>query len=135
MSCPHWHWTATPYGPLAPTIHPLCSFVLITPHSCPSLEMSDSLRQKAGSRALSRGTNSQNTMSPHSTRDFSPRANLEAQITASPSPVTSAKDARSWLENKGWILSSEDSSGAKLSDILLAATLSFKLPADACTAI
>ena len=74
-------------------------------------------------------------MSPHSAQDFFPRADLEAQITASPSPVTSAKDARSWLKNKGWILSSEDSSSAKLFDILLAATLSFKLPADACTAI
>ena len=52
-----------------------------------------------------------------------------------PSPVTSAKDAQSWLESKGWMLNSEDSSSSKLSDVLLAATLSFKIPADASTAI
>ena len=44
-------------------------------------------------------------------------------------------DAQSWLENKGWMLNSEDNSSMKLSDILLAATLLFKLLADTCSAI
>ena len=85
---------------------------------------------------LSRGTNSsQNATSPQNARDFSPRPNLEAQISAVPSPVSSAQDARSWLENKGWILSSEESSALKLADILLTATIAFKLPSDTSNAI
>ena len=56
-------------------------------------------------------------------------------ITASPSLVASAKDARSWLKNKGWLLPSEENSKSKLVDILLSATLSFKLQAKASTAI
>ena len=74
-------------------------------------------------------------MSSQNTQSFSPRADLEPQITATPSPVTSAKDTRSWLESKGWMLNSEDSTISKLSDVLLATTLSFKLPADASMAI
>ena len=49
--------------------------------------------------------------------------------------MSSATDARSWLESKGWILSSEANSGLKLADILFSASLSFKLPAEASTAI
>ena len=52
-----------------------------------------------------------------------------------PSPVSSAKDARSWLKNKGWVLNSEESSAPKLADILLSATIDFKLPADASNTI
>ena len=52
-----------------------------------------------------------------------------------PSLVSSAKDAQSWLESKSWVLNSEDSSALNLADILLSATISFKLPADASTAI
>ena len=63
------------------------------------------------------------------------QANLEAHITASLSSVSSAKNAQSWLKNKGWMLNSEYNSSTKLSDILLVATLSFKLLADACTTI
>ena len=85
---------------------------------------------------LSRGTNSsQNATSPQNTRDFSPQPDLEAQILAAPSPVSSAQDARSWLENKGWVLSSEESSALKLTDILLTATIAFKLPSNAGNAI
>ena len=54
---------------------------------------------------------------------------------ASPSPVSSAKDAWSWLEGKGWLLNSEDSTSIKLLNILLSATHSFKLPVDANTAM
>ena len=74
-------------------------------------------------------------MSPQNVQGFSPWANLEVQITALPSPVSLAKDAQSWLKNKGLLLNSEDNSTSKLLDILLSATLSFKLPADASTAI
>ena len=49
--------------------------------------------------------------------------------------MSSTKDARSWLENKGWLLNSEDNTNFKLADILFSASLAFKLPADACTAI
>jgi hypothetical protein len=84
----------------------------------------------------SRGSNySQNNTASQSPRRFSPRADLDAQILATPSPVTSAKDAWSWLENKGWILNSEENSVPKLADILLSATISFKLPTEASTAI
>jgi hypothetical protein len=49
--------------------------------------------------------------------------------------VSSAKDAWSWLEMKGWALISEIYSKSKLTDILPSAMLSFKLPAKADTAI
>ena len=98
--------------------------------------MSDVSRQKNGPQATSRrSNNNQSSTSSQSPRSFSPQADLEAQVTAMPSPVSSAKDARSWLEGKGWLLNSEDNTSSKLSDILLSATLSFKLPADANTAI
>ena len=98
--------------------------------------MGDSLRQKPGSRTLSCGANSsQNNTSPQKAQDFSPRADLEAQVTATPSPVSLAKDTWSSLESKGWLLNSQNNMAAKLSNILLSATLSFKLPADASTAI
>ena len=67
--------------------------------------------------------------------DFAPQPNLDAQIAASPSPVSSAKDSRAWLEKKGWLLNSEDVSARKLADILFSAALSFKLPPEANVAI
>ena len=96
--------------------------------------MGDSAKQKSSSWTSSCGINSQNTTSQNS-QDFLPWANQEAQILASPSLVSSAKDAWSWLEKKGWALNSEIYSKSKLADILLLATLSFKLPAKADTAI
>jgi hypothetical protein len=60
---------------------------------------------------------------------------LEAQLLASLSSVESAKDTRSWLEKKGWMLSSEPYSKNKIAEILFSATLSFKLPPGANTAI
>jgi hypothetical protein len=68
-------------------------------------------------------------------RNFSPRADLEAQLNASASPVASAKDACAWLEKKGWVLTSESYSKNKLAEILFSVALSFKLPPDADTAI
>ena len=98
--------------------------------------MSDASKQKSGPRSTTRASNfSQNATSTQNPRSFSPRANLEAQILAAPSPISSTKDARSWLKNKGWILNSEENSNAKLSDILFTASLAFKLPTDACAAI
>ena len=57
------------------------------------------------------------------------------QILASFGPVSSANEARTWLEKKGWILSSESYSKNKLAEILFSASLSFKLPPEADTAI
>ena len=96
--------------------------------------MGDSLKSKNSPRSSSRGSNS-NAASSLGNRDFSPRADLEAQLLASPSPVSSVKDARSWLEKKGWMLNSEDYTKKKLADILFSASLSFKLPPEANTAI
>ena len=56
-------------------------------------------------------------------------------VLTAPSLVALAKDAQSWLKNKGWILNSEENSNFKLADILFSALLAFKLLADACTAI
>ena len=57
------------------------------------------------------------------------------QITASASPVASVKDAYTWIEKKGWLLSSESYSKGKLVEILFSVVLSFKLPPEAETAI
>ena len=98
--------------------------------------MSDVSRQKNGPRVPLHGAiSSQNSTSPQNVQSFSPWPDLEAQITATPSPVSSAKDAWIWPESKGWMLNSEGNTSSKLSDVLLATTLSFKLPADASTAI
>ena len=98
--------------------------------------MGDTSRQKSGTRVLScRVNSSQNTKSPQNVRGFSRWPDLEAQISAAPSPVSSTKDAWSWLESKGWVLNSEDSLAPKLADILLSAMISFKLPANASTTI
>ena len=110
------------------------------PQQAPSLsshcKMSDVPRQKPGTRVISHGVNSsQNTTSPQNFQGFSPRPDLEVQILAAPSPVSLAKDTWSWLESKGWVLNSEDSSVLKLADILLSAMISFKLLADASHAI
>ena len=98
--------------------------------------MGDSTRPKTGPRTASHGSNvSPNNTSAQSAQSFSTRADLEVQIAASPSPISSAKDTRSWLETKGWLLPSEENSKLKLADILLSATLSFKLLAKANSVI
>ena len=98
--------------------------------------MSESSKQKSSAQSAPRSSiYSQNSTSSQSPRDFLPQDDLKAQINTSPSPVTSAKDARSWLEGKGWLLNSEGPSSIKLADILLSVTLTFKLPAEASTAI
>ena len=92
--------------------------------------MGDSSKAKSvptSNRSTSRGSNS-NVASLIGRREFVPRPDLDAQIQASPSPVSSARDARAWLEKKGWLLNSEEVTKFKLADILFSAALSFKLP-------
>src|SRR5712675_1573181 len=96
--------------------------------------MGDSSNSRNNPQSTSRGSNNANA-SPLGNRNFSPQADLDAQIHASSSPVTSAKDVSSWLGKKGWILNSEPCSTIKLADILFSAALSFKLPPEAETAI
>jgi hypothetical protein len=56
-------------------------------------------------------------------------------VAASASPVSSADNAHSWLEKKGWMLASEPYMKSKLAEVLILATLLFKLPAEADTAV
>jgi hypothetical protein len=95
--------------------------------------MGDSSKPKNIPRSSSRGSNS--NASALGNRNFSPRPDLEAQLNASVSPVTSVKDACAWLEKMGWMLTSEPYSKNKLAEILFSVALSFKLPPDADTAI
>jgi len=98
--------------------------------------MGDSTKTKSKNnpRSSSLGSN-KNNASSLGNRDFSPRADLEAQILASSSPIASAMDACSWLEKKGWSLSSESYSKNKLSDILFSAALAFNPPPEVDSAI
>lgn len=57
------------------------------------------------------------------------------QLQASPSPMTNAKDASSWLETKGWILTSKNYTKPKLADILFTVALTQKLPSDVSATI
>ena len=74
-------------------------------------------------------------MASQSSQGFLPQANLEACVITSPSLVSSVLDTWSWLKSKGWLLNSEGTSRKKLANILLSATLSFKLPAEASMVI
>ena len=67
--------------------------------------------------------------------DFSHQSDLEAQLQAFPTPVSSVKGTHSWLEKKGWLLNSEDNLKRKLADILFSASLSFKTPPEANMAV
>ena len=87
--------------------------------------MSDSLKSKNSPWSSSHGSNS-NVASSQGNWDFSPQANLEAQLLASPNLVSSVKDTCSWLEKKGWMLNSEDYTKNKLADIFFSASLLFK---------
>ena len=95
--------------------------------------MGDSLKSKNSTRSSARGTSNGN-LAPGN-RTLSPRADLDSQITASTGPVTSVKDASSWLKKKGWILATEQCSKTKLAQILFTAVLSFKLPPEVDTAL
>ena len=95
--------------------------------------MGDSSTPKNIPQSSSCGSNS--NASALGYRTLSPRDDLDAQISASASPVTSAKNACTWLEKKGWLLSSESYSKTKLAEILFSVALTFKLPPEADTAI
>ena len=95
--------------------------------------MGDSSKSKNNPRSSSRGSNS--NASVLGNQNFVPRSDLEAQLNASASPVTSVKDACAWLEKMGWMLTSKSYSKNKLAEILFSVALSFKLPPDADTAI
>ena len=96
--------------------------------------MGDSGKKKNMARTSSQSSSSAGNVSTGN-RELLSRADLEAQLQASPGPVTDAKDARSWLEAKGWILASEKYTKPKLADILFTVALTQKLPSDACAAI
>lgn len=46
-----------------------------------------------------------------------------------------AIEAQSWLKKKGWLLNNKNYTNKKPTDTILSASLSFKLPAEASTAI
>jgi hypothetical protein len=95
--------------------------------------MSDSNKNKNATRA-NRGSIGPGNVST-GTRDLPSRADLEAQLQSSTGPVTCVKDARVWLDTKGWILAGEKYTKPKLADILFTVALSSKLPNDASSAI
>ena len=83
---------------------------------------------KAKNRASSRG--SQETTSSQ----LLPRSDLIAASSAT-SPIAGPKDARNWIESKGYILSGERYTKPKLADILLTVVIDSKVPAEAKSAI
>jgi hypothetical protein len=96
--------------------------------------MSDTSKSKITSRSSSCSSNN-GGMSSIGSQTISSRAGLQAQVTASVSPVSSAKEACSLPEKKGWKLSSKPYSKNKLTDIFFSAALVFEILAEANTAI
>jgi hypothetical protein len=96
--------------------------------------MDNSSKSKVNPRSSSCGSNNRGKTLVGS-RTFLPRSDLEAQVAASASPVSSVDEAHSWLEKKGWMLTSEPYTKSQLAEVLFSAALSFKLPAEADTAI
>jgi hypothetical protein len=96
--------------------------------------MGDSSKYKNTLRTASRGSSGPSNAST-GTWDLLSRAELDAQLDAATGPVTSEKDARVWLDTRGWILAGEKYSKPKLADILFTVALTQKLPNDACSAI
>jgi hypothetical protein len=95
--------------------------------------MGDTSRTKNNAHRASCRSNA-NTPSL-SNQDFFPRANLEAQLHATSGPVSSVKEASTWLKMKGWALTSKTCTKIKLAKILFSVVLVFKLPADTNMAI
>jgi hypothetical protein len=95
--------------------------------------MGDSSKSKNNPRSSAHGSSNSSLALRNWT--LSPRANLDSQLTASVSPVTSVKDTHSWLEKKGWSLASKKFSKNKLAEILFSAVLAFKLPTEVDTAL
>src|ERR1700722_14901156 len=96
--------------------------------------MSDSSKKKSAAWTSSRSSSSAGNVSP-SNRELLSRADVVTQLQASPGPVTSTKDARSWLEAKSWILAGEKYTKPKLANILFTIVLTQKLTSEASAAI
>jgi hypothetical protein len=96
--------------------------------------MGDASKPKSNPRSISRGAFGLGA-SGLSVREIASRADLEAQLLANGGPVSSAKNARSWLKTKGWMLTGERYSKAKLADVLFTVSLTTKLSAEANAAI
>ena len=96
--------------------------------------MSDSSKKKSAARTSSRSSSSAGNVSPGN-RELLSRADVATQLQASPGPVTSTKDARSWLEAKSWILAGEKYTKPKLANILFTIALTQKLTSEASAAI
>ena len=76
-------------------------------------------------------SSSSKVASPTGNRKFAPRPDLDSQMLASPSPISSAKYWWAWLEKKGWLLNGMEVIKSQLSDIFFSASLTFKLPPEA----
>jgi len=63
------------------------------------------------------------------------RTDLESHLQAMANPVSTIKEACSWLKAKGWMLAGEQYSKKKLADILLTVVIVSKLPTEANLAI
>jgi hypothetical protein len=96
--------------------------------------MGNSSKYKNTPRTASRSSSGPSNAST-GTRDLLSRAELEVQLDAAIGPITGIKDARVWLDTRGWILAGEKYSKPKLADILFTVALTQKLPNDACSAI
>jgi hypothetical protein len=96
--------------------------------------MGDSSKYKNTPRTASHDSSGPSNTST-GTRDLLSWAELDVQLDAATGPVTCIKDARVWLDTRGWILAGEKYSKPKLADILFTVALTQKLPNDACSAI
>ena len=121
------------FPPIVPVI-PTGALSLPLPKAWHSPIMGDSSKSKSSSiqsSSCNSHSSNGNVASLIGNQDFAPWPDLDAQILASPSPVSSAKDLRVWLEKKGWLLNSEAITKNHLADILFSASLAFKLPNEA----
>ncbi|KAG5642787.1 hypothetical protein DXG03_002111 [Asterophora parasitica] len=60
---------------------------------------------------------------PGPTRHHQPRSDISELLTAETGPVKTVRDARSWLEQKGWVLASDPYDREKMVHVLLTAAL------------
>ena len=63
-----------------------------------------------------------------------PRSESISALSAT-SPITGPKDARNWIESKGYILSGERYTKPKLTDILFTVAIDSKVPSEVKSAI
>ena len=89
-------------------------------------------KSKSNSSARSVGRSSQEQTPTQAS--LPPRSELTAILTAT-SPITGPRDARKWIETKGYILSGEQYSKPKLADILFTLAAEAKIPTEVKNAI